>query len=421
MSGWMKFRLLLLGSLALARIGLGAYRMWIIPCILLAWPAFGQGQVYEQRGKVLYEKIPYQKAYTYYQYGVPYTYYVTEYQYKQVVNYEAPNWRQQMLALVDAQKERESFDSTLALMGVQGLMAPKNAFAVQAQQGVVNYPSAAGSTVAGGFTQLNYAKYGDVQALDVNKAWERAQQGADIVARMTSEVGAVASQTGQNAAALQQMNMERVGAVAELQELRATVREMGASLRDQTLAQAQLAKALRSPGSESLTIQQGQSAQSSAGQSGGPVAHAQASASASAGGGGGGIGPGVPTGPGPGPGPDPGVEGPGVPPPPPLPPGQGPGWSPEMVAVAQRACASCHGGSKKNPEGGFYFDASIPISRNQFGSLVLRMDPKASEYWTDSKGEQRLFRMPPTDAQEQVSLEERRLIVDAAKLIVAPE
>lgn len=354
-----------------------------------------QAQIYEQRGTILYEKIPYQKQYYYYSYGRPYYYYVTEYTYKEVLNYQKPDWRQQALTLIDRQKERESYESVLNTLGVQGLFAPKQSY-VQ-QQSPVLYPSATGNTL-GAFTTYESARYGDVSAYDANKADERVSASADTVVRMTAEMNATATGAVQQAIGLQKLNSERVGAIAEWQEMRAMMKERAIAdkeralaERDKLLAEAELMKAMKPPASASVSYTTRSSASVGVGTGGGP-------------------GPGAPP-----PSPD-------SVPPPPVPPGQ----SHPGAALAVKFCAACHGKEKTNPAKGFYFDESVPLSQEGFGAVALRMDPQAPEFrldangqvLKDSDGHSIPFRMPPAGG-ESPSVQDRRILVDFAKTLVA--
>lgn len=335
----------------------------VLGLMMLCGLAHGQTYVYSQNGNILYEK--YQEAYTYYSYGVPYTGY--RWAYRKIADVGSKDWRQSVLNLIDREKERQAFQSALGHIA-PGVLAPQTPQAAA-------YPSAVGNTL-GGFTKLEYSKFGNVEAFDVNRAWEKSQQGADTVSRMASELHVIAQGTATQAAGLQQSGQQIIGAVAETQELRAANRELMAGLKEQALAQAEILKSLRASPQESLRIESGHSSSS---------------------GGGGPIGPGP------------------VPPPPPVPPGGGGAgrWNADMAAVVKQFCASCHNAG--SPQGDFILADGTPISTQQFGSLALRMDPNAPEKRQSGAA----YRMPPADSP-QPSVEERRIIVDAAKVLVAP-
>jgi hypothetical protein len=367
------------------------------------------GQVYEQRGTVLYEKIPVSTPYNYYYCGRYYTTYQTTYQYKEVLNYQKPDWRQQALSLIDKQKERESYESVLSMLGVQGLMAPKQQFVPQQQQygqEAAFYPSATGN-VLGGFTKYEAAQYGPVAPYDVNRADERIQAGADSVLRMTAEINATANNAAQQAISIQRLNSERVGALAEWQEMRALMRERAMADKDKALAEteklraeADLMRAMKPPSSSSVKYEKGTSVGVGVG------------VSVQSGNGGGGEAP----------------VSPADPPPPPQPPvenGPHPG-----LALAVKFCADCHGGGKKNPAGGFYLDEGVRMNRQSFASLKLRLDPEAPDYKLDQNGQVLKdqdghpipYRMPPpSDDDPPPSREQAALIVQFAETLVVDQ
>lgn len=364
------------------------------------------GSDYVNQNGIVYERYVVSVPYSYWWYGKYYTYYVNEYRYRPTaVNYKAPDWRQQMLSIVDRQKEREAFDSALTNLGVSGLFAPKQGFAsYQAPAAVpyqaqTPYPSAVGSTY-GGFTQLQYARHGDVVSLDVNRAWSDAQKGADLVARMGADIEARSMGVIGNATALQQYSLERVGMIAELQEMKGLIRERAAAERDKALAEkekmlaeAEVFRSLKPSGSESLTIQQGT-------QGVAPGVSVQ-----------GRVGVGVNGG---------GYDGsppPTSPPPGDVPPAPPPNGSHPGAALAVRYCGECHGKDKNAPAMNFYFAEGVPINETQFGALSLRLDPNAPDTRTNAEGRTVPYRMPPSDYAEQPSVEDRRAMVDFGKYL----
>jgi hypothetical protein len=365
---------------------------WLALCCVI-FAILGEtalAQTYEQKGSVLYEKVAVTVPYVYYQYGYKYTGYRTEYQLKEVLNYQKPGWREQALALIDKQKERESYESTLELLGVQGLMTPKYAqpatgFGMQQfQQVPYEYPSASGKTV-GAFTYYEQSKYGYPAPFDVNKADERAHASADAVVRMTADIGAIAGNAAQQAIGVQRLNMERVGAIAEMQEMRAIIKERAAAERDRNLAErekllaeAEVFRAMKPPPSSSQRHYQGQYQDQQIQEA--PVEQPQAQYQ-------GGVHPGF--------------------------------------ALVDKYCGDCHGGGMKNPAGGFKLDPGISLSQSDFQALKLRMDPNSPEHrvdtagipMKDSQGRPVPFRMPPAEYPFPNG-EELDLIVQFAESLV---
>lgn len=360
-----------------------------------AAPTFAQ--YYVTKGTILYER--YSVPYTYYYCGRAYTGY--KYQYKQVLDYSKPDWRNKALDLIDRQKERESFQQTLTYLGAQGLMAPVGTayapYPIVQQQGAALYPSATGTT-QGGFAQVEYSRYGATSPMDVNRANEIIGGTIDAFNRTSADNARRGIEINGAVATLIDKNGERIAAIGELQETRQAVKEMSIGMNQMFQGFAQAMQSMKAQPSEHFTFQQG-SAQGHIGAQGSgqqpypqqaPQGHYPA--------------PQAPQQPYPEPVPQ------ENPPPRPNEP------APIDVGVISKYCGACHGKEAGTPQGNFYLDPSAPISEAQFGALAMRMDPNAPAYRDAQKT--KAYRMPPENVQPQPTLEERRAIVDFAKRLV---
>lgn len=308
---------------------------------------------------VLYQRssVPYQAYYC----GRPYTAY--KYSYTVVTKASYPDWQETYLRVVNQMKKNEAFNQAVSMLLPQ---QPQQAYGYAQPQQTLQYPSQVGNTV-GGFSSYSYARYGDVKSLDANRAIELQQQGVDNVTRMSSELGQLSNGVAVQAVALQNLNGERIGAIAEAQELRAGMREIQMGLKEQMLAQADLMRSIRPASGETFSgTRQGAS-----------------------------VYQGPPTAPGS----------------PPSGPFQSPaqsqgngGQAPQTPVFAQY-CGRCHGPSATSPGGNWVFNGNA-LDRASWGDVYLRIDPNTPAKTSDG----RALRMPP-EAADQPSVEQRRALV----------
>lgn len=326
--------------------------------LLFAATSFGAGysNYYFVRNNSLYYRC-YQPKTCYYN-QTPYVTYT--YVDKYVTDSSKPDWQETYLRVVNQMKKNEAFTQAVSLLLPQQQPATQYGYA-QPQQ-ALQYPSQVGNTV-GGFSSYQYARYGDVKSLDANRAIELQQQGVDNVTRMSSELGQLSNGVAVQAVALQNLNGERIGAIAEAQELRASLREMQAGLRDQMLVQAEFMRSLRPANSETFSGTRQEASQ----QSGVAVGTLQPSA-------------------------QPRLGGP--------------------TPMFTQFCGSCHGPSASSPGGGWAFNGDA-LDRAMWGDLYLRIDPNTPVKTSDG----RPLRMPPETAG-QPTVEQRRQLVSELRAFV---
>lgn len=319
--------------------------------LVLAASTPASAQQYVQNGQILYEKVS--VPYTYYWCGRPYTGY--RWEYKQVLNYADKDWRQKALDIVDKAKDRQSFEETLNYLGAKGLLSPANSGYTPG--GFASYPSATGN-VLGGFTQLDYSRYGATTPLDANKAFERVQQSIDQFERSTAENARRGTDLHSGVGTLIAQNSEGARAIVEVQETRALVKETFNGLKQQSEAMAQMFVAMKPQSSETFRYQSGQQQ---------PQAFTA-----------------------------------------PAPPQPAEDLTGEERAVVNQFCATCHGGD--SPKGSFRFDGLAKLSEDMAGSAAMRIDAKAPKLRSNGKP----YAMPPADS-EQPNDQQRALLLSAAR------
>lgn len=279
-----------------------------------------------------------------------------------LADYRSADWKNRVLDILDRQKERELFDDTLRTLGVANLMAPSHAgyAASMSYASQAGYPSAAGQTL-GGFASLSYSRYGDVATFDVNRANELVSARIDEFNRAAAANGAQANQITSGVGSLIQLNASQVGAVAEQQELRATIRELATGMANMQSGFAAALAAARPGGAESLEFHaESGEASSSDGQT--SQWHAPLSA-----------------------------------------PGD---WS-----LVSRYCGACHAAGVAATNGaGFTLDESLPIDPRALGAAEFRLSGVAPVKRANGAP----GRMPP-EGSPQPSADELRSLVEALR------
>jgi mono/diheme cytochrome c family protein len=343
--------------------------LFFLLVVLFACPAQASGykNYYYRSGNTLYYRAYYPRQYYYN--AVPYTtyYYVDKY----VTDSKKADWQETYLRVVNQMKKDEKFNEAVALLLPQQPLQQGYAQQYAAPQQAALYPSQTGNTI-GGFSSYQYARYGDVKSLDVNRAIELNQQGTDNVTRMAAELGQLSNGVAVQAVAVQNLNGERIGAIGEAQELRASLKEMQAGLRDQMLVQAEFMRSLRPAPSETFSGQRQQGSYYGGGHQGAPQQYPQQG-----------------------------------------PPASGPIQAPQGGSPTfTRYCASCHGPQAASPSGGWAWNGE-QIDPSYWGGVYLRIDPNTPVKTQDG----RALRMPP-ESSEQPSVEQRRQLVQELRAYV---
>lgn len=321
-------------------------------------PVMASADQYYVENGVLYQR--YSKPHTYYYYGRPYTVY--RYYTKEVTRASNPDWRETYLRVVNQIKQNEAFNRAVSYLVPSQQLAQSGYAPVQQQQAYA-YPSAAGNTV-GGFTQLEYSKFGQTNAFDLNKAYSETLAVLDTYNRYSADNQRRADEAFARGSGLVQLSQQGLAAIAEKQEDRAilqaaqgVIAETRAMVRDSFAGQAALLRESKPSPQEQFSYKQG---------------HQQA----------------APQQPSEGQQPSP-------------PPQQGG----SIGELQNKYCAKCHGASVNEPAGGWVLGQSIDPA--MFGALALRLSPDAPAKLSNGSA----FAMPPADAP-QPSVEERRELVN---------
>lgn len=264
---------------------------------------------YSYNGGTVYER--YQEPYSYWYCGRQYTAY--RWAYRPVVSRKDENWRSKAINLLYASKEADAFQTF-----VETLLPPQPQQYGGQPSGVGGfpYPSETGN-VLGGFSALEYSRYGSTTPLDLNKASERVALQIDQFTRTSADNQRRADEVHGGIGSLIQSNAAQVGAIAELQETRQAMQSVGETMRGMMLAQAEQIRAIKPQPSESFSA-----VQASEG-----ALQARQAASAS---------------------------------------------------ITERFCGKCHGPNTATPAGGYYLSSDVALSRADLGEILLRIDPQAN-------------------------------------------
>lgn len=296
-----------------------------------------------------------------------YTTYV--YRDRYVTDSSKSDWKETYLRVVNQIKQNEAFYQAAALL------LPQQSFQqpAYAQQAPALYPQQTGKTV-GGFSSYYGAQYGAVASVDANAALKQQFAAVDNVTRMATELGQMSNQVAVQAVAVTNLNGERVGAIAELQEYRAALKERESALAMRERMQNEFLLAIKpQPSSQFQGQQQGASYQSG---------------------------------------------GYSEPPPHPAPPGNGGGYqSPQQppggpTPLFNQFCGACHGSQASSPGGGWAWNGQA-FDRYAWGDIYLRIDPNTPELTSDGKP----MRMPPTTATQPNDDQRRQLVMELRQYV----
>jgi hypothetical protein len=333
------------------------------PCLILLASLCSvatAGDYYAQSG-VLYDRVS--VPYNWYKCGKCYTSY--KYEYRVVTTAKDRNWRTVALDVLNNVNEAGSFDQTFAGMNLTVRSRYPSSY-VQ-QQGIVGYPSATGTTL-GGFSTYEYQRYGSGPPVDFNKAFERSSVLIDQQQRLAGEQSRIGAEAFQQTASLTNLNGERLGALAELNETKQalvqTSQTLAQVMREAYQGQAAVLRELKPKDSESGRYSSGTvPPQGNGGQQSPPDVD-----------------------------------------PPPIPPQEA------ITGVVDQFCGACHGRDKADGalKGGYRIFSGKKIGEREKLAILIRSDPQTP--WLGQQGKP--LRMPPQESPQPSQDDRQRLVVE---------